>query len=90
MADKKYALDFEMSDGTIHSVEFTVPQGEKGDKGDKGDTGANGKDGANGTNGKDGYTPIKGTDYFTPDDISDMVNEVTIALPKYNGEVVDV
>ena len=33
MADKKYKLIFELSDGNEKSVEFTVPQGEKGDAG---------------------------------------------------------
>lgn len=34
-----------------------------------------GKDGANGTNGvdgQDGYTPIRGTDYWNPQDITAM------------------
>lgn len=41
-----------------------------------GDTGASGKDGTNGTNGvdgqdgEDGYTPQRGTDYWTSQDIS--------------------
>lgn len=52
---------------------FDVLNGEKGDKGDKGDTGSDGKDGSN---GKDGYTPVKGTDYWTEDDKSAIVNEV--------------
>ena len=56
-------------------------QGPKGDKGDKGDTGA---DGAN------GKTPVKGEDYFTDADKSEMVSDVIAALPKYNGEVVSV
>jgi hypothetical protein len=33
MADKKYQINFEMTDGSTQSVEFTVPQGEKGDTG---------------------------------------------------------
>jgi hypothetical protein len=33
MADKKYRIDFEMTDGTVDSVEFVVPQGEKGEDG---------------------------------------------------------
>lgn len=33
MADKKYKLNFEMSDGSIQSIEFVVPQGEKGEDG---------------------------------------------------------
>lgn len=42
MADKVYKLDFEMSDGTTKSVQFTAPQGPKGDKGDTGPAGADG------------------------------------------------
>ena len=38
-------------------------QGDKGDKGDKGDTGQN---------GADGYTPVKGTDYWTAEDITEI------------------
>lgn len=38
MAEKKFNLKFELSDGTIQEVPFTLPQGEKGDKGDKGDS----------------------------------------------------
>ena len=53
----------------------------KGQKGDKGKDGVDGKDGA------DGYTPIKGVDYYTEADKTEMVNAVISALPKYNGEV---
>ena len=38
-------------------------------KGDKGDTGAPGADGAAGA---DGYTPVRGTDYWTADDIAEI------------------
>lgn len=41
-----------------------------------------GKDGTNGT------TPVKGTDYFTASDKTEMVNAVIAALPVYTGEVV--
>lgn len=54
-------------------------KGEKGDKGDKGDTGAAGKDGAN------GKTPVRGTDYWTDTDKTDMLNDVLAALPIWNG-----
>ena len=40
--------------------------------------------------GKDGYTPVKGVDFFTESDKSDMVSAVIAALPVYNGEVVSV
>lgn len=58
-------------DGTITFETLTEEQkaslkGDKGDKGDTGEAGTNGKDGA------DGYTPIKGTDYFTPEDIASL------------------
>lgn len=39
MAGKNYKLNFELSDGTTKSVQFTAPQGEKGDTGEKGDRG---------------------------------------------------
>ena len=58
-------------------------QGIQGTKGDKGDTGANGKNGTNGVDGKDGkdgYTPVKGVDYFTEEDIAYIVNAVLAAL----------
>ncbi len=45
--------------------------------GSKGSTGAAGKDG---TDGKDGYTPVKGTDYFTSADKTEMVNSVLAQL----------
>lgn len=35
-----------------------------------------------------GKTPIKGEDYFTEADKTEMVSAVIAALPKYNGEVV--
>ena len=58
MADKKYRLDFEMTDGTTKSVEFTAPQGEKGDKGDKGDTGVQGIQGEKGDKGDAGANGV--------------------------------
>ena len=51
--------------------------GAKGDKGDKGDTGPAGPAGADGASGK---TPVKGTDYFTAADKTEMVNQVKAAL----------
>lgn len=65
-------------------------QGLPGEKGEKGDPGADGKD------GKDGYTPIKGTDYFTESEKTELINEVVtqvnkdvgLILDQINGEVV--
>lgn len=36
-----------------------------------------GEEGKQGEKGEDGYTPIKGTDYFTEGDISEIVDIVT-------------
>ena len=46
--------------------------------------------GKDGRDGKDGKTPVKGVDYYTDADKSDMVAAVIAALPVYNGEVVTV
>lgn len=46
--------------------------GAKGDKGEKGDTGAQGLKGDKGDKGDDGYTPQKGVDYFTDEDIAGL------------------
>ena len=53
MADKKYKLNFELSDGSVQSVEFVVPQGEKGADG------VNGVDGIDGVDGKSAYEYAK-------------------------------
>ena len=44
--------------------------------------------GSAGAAGTDGYTPVKGTDYWTPEDQAEMVAAVIAALPVYSGEVV--
>ena len=55
--------------GTTLSVTSASGTSSANLKGDKGDTGAEGK------------TPVKGTDYFTTADKTDMVNQVKVALP---------
>lgn len=57
------------------------PRGYQGARGEKGDTGPAGKDGA------DGYTPVKGVDYYTDTEKTELVNAVINALPTYHGEV---
>lgn len=52
----------------------------------KGPAGPQGATGATGANGANGKTPVKGTDYFTEADKTEMVNAVLAALP--NGDVV--
>lgn len=61
-------------DDKIADIELTP-----GPKGDKGDPGA---DGADGQPGADGHTPVKGTDYWTEEDKSEIVSDVLAALPQ--------
>lgn len=69
MADKKYKLDFEMSDGSVQSVEFVVPQGDKG------------ADGADGKSAYDyaiagGYTGTETEFYEALAKITDVMDQV--------------
>ncbi len=62
--------------------------GKDGAQGPKGDTGLQGKSGA------DGYTPVKGTDYWTDSDKTEIVEYVTSALttnssPAYTNKLND-
>lgn len=73
---------------TITSASGTSSADLKGEKGDKGDTGARGIQGEKGDKGDTGlagYTPVKGTDYWTDTDKTDMLNDVLAALPTWNG-----
>lgn len=56
----------------------TILDGADGKDGTNGTNGTNGKDGAD---GEDGYTPVKGVDYFTESDITEIVNQVMATLP---------
>ena len=61
------------------------PKGDTGATGPKGDTGATGPAGPKGDTGAPGYTPVKGTDYFTAEDKTELVNAVLAALPAAEG-----
>lgn len=63
----------------------TGPAGADGAQGQKGDTGDTGPQGPQGPAGADGYTPVKGTDYFTAEDKTELVNAVLAALPAAEG-----
>lgn len=43
------------------------------------------KNGRDGKDGLDGYTPVKGTDYFTPADINEIVNSLYAKVADGNG-----
>ena len=60
----------------------TGPQGPQGVQGEQGPQGATGPQGPAGSNG---YTPVKGTDYFTESDKTELVNAVLTALPAAEG-----
>ena len=54
----------------------TGEQGPQGPKGDTGEQGVQGPEGPQGPKGDTGYTPVKGDDYWTVADKSEMVDEV--------------
>ena len=47
--------------------------------------GPQGPAGKDGVNGQDGYTPVRGTDYWTENDKTEIVNSVLSALPAAEG-----
>lgn len=65
---KRSAINIEPTNETYWQI-----SGQKGDTGAKGDTGDKGDTGAT---GPAGYTPVKGTDYFTEEEIEDIIEEV--------------
>ena len=50
-----------------------------------GAVGPQGPAGKDGVNGQDGYTPVRGTDYWTENDKTEIVNSVLAALPAAEG-----
>lgn len=92
------ADDIQFTDGETFQQKYDSGQlkGEKGDKGDigpqgiqgeKGDTGEQGPIGETGPAGADGYTPVRGVDYWTAEDVQQIVTEaveqVKNAMPEY-------
>ena len=63
----------------------TGPQGPQGEIGPRGPQGIQGIQGEKGDTGAAGYTPVKGTDYYTAADKTEMVSAVIAALPTWNG-----
>lgn len=49
----------------------------KGEQGVRGERGLQGEKGEQGVKGSDGYTPVKGVDYFTDNDVKSITNKVT-------------
>lgn len=74
------------------------PKGDQGERGEKGETGATGPKGEKGDQGETGpqgpegpagYTPVKGTDYFTEADKTELVADVKaqIVVPSTATEI---
>lgn len=87
MADKRYKLKFQLSNGNTSEVEFTAPQGEQGvsptitaSKSGKVTTltikDATGTKTTTVNDGADGKTPVPGVDYFTEADKEEFLNEM--------------
>lgn len=70
----------------VKAVGLDGKDGQDGKDGLNGKDGIDGKDGINGTDGKDGYTPQKGIDYFTPQEIEDSENKVKEKVEQEIGE----
>ena len=49
------------------------PAGEAGPQGEKGEQGPMGPEGPQGEKGNDGYTPVKGVDYFTEEELKELM-----------------
>lgn len=60
-------------------------KGPKGDPGEQGIQGIQGIQGEKGDKGDPGYTPVKGTDYYTQADKTEMITSVLAALPTWTG-----
>lgn len=85
--DKATGNDMDLIKFKANIVAAMIPQ-----KGEKGLDGTQGKDGANGKDGKDGYTPIKGYDYFTAEDIKevqkDILKQIKIPAPQVTEKTI--
>lgn len=68
-----------LTDGT--TLDAGVAKGAQGEKGATGLQGPKGDTGDTGPQGPAGHTPVKGTDYWTAADKSEMVADVLAALP---------
>ena len=76
------------ADGGINVITFSDGKTiniKNGSQGSAGKDGTNGKDGAA---GKDGKTPVRGTDYWTPEDKAEVINSVLASIQgTFWGEV---
>ena len=65
------------------------PKGPQGEAGPQGPIGPRGEDGVQGPAGSNGYTPVRGTDYWTNADKTEIISEVLASIPPgFNVEIV--
>lgn len=81
LAQAKKSGEFDGKPGEKGEKGDPGEQGVPGEKGDQGEPGIQGEKGKDGKDGSDGYTPVKGVDYFTEVEKTEMVNEVLEAIP---------
>lgn len=72
-------------DGGTNVVTFSDGKKLNIRNGSQGSPGTPGKDGTNGKDGNPGYSPVRGTDYWTLADQTQIVSDVLAALPTWNG-----
>lgn len=68
-----------VEDGAV-KLTFGLVPGAAGEPGKPGDRGAPGEPGKDGDPGKDGKTPVRGEDYWTEDDKTEIVEDTVAAL----------
>lgn len=91
----KMNYDLDESEFSVEDITPIPEKGADGEKGDKGDAftyddftpeqlaalkGEKGDKGDGGNPGADGYTPVRGTDYWTADDIAAIKNYIDTAI----------
>lgn len=67
--------------------QLVAQKGEQGEQGIQGIAGQDGKDGQNGQNGQDGYTPVRGIDYWTEEDVATIQQYIDNQLVPINEEL---
>ena len=76
-------------EGYVYTIVLTDEEGTSYDiiapMGPQGAQGVQGPQGVQGAQGNNGLTPVKGVDYYTETDKTEMVNAVLAALPTWTG-----
>lgn len=77
--EDEYIKDTELNDAIDQALEQAKESGEfdgpQGVQGEQGEQGIQGEPGVQGDPGQDGYTPVKGVDYFTEDEITSVTTQ---------------